>query len=1190
MSSGELLSNGTTVLITRTSAPGSPTSPTLPGTPSPALDLFPLRRGATQDGQRGMKTAKNAERSIGARTPPHPKPTDKGKEPIRGGHTDTVSNFGRETYVSAYSGTSPYSSHGKTRPSTADGTLNGRSKFRGSLLVAASDALGFKFGRRRPQSVRQPSSPIILPDVIEISARRDEEDEERNHLRQMAAQAIGLGPFLVSPDSQSREDSTTDEDDDGQPPASELRLGYPSKSESVQNIEARSPEGSSLSVGLISQQSPQGGRYRSGSVAHARSNSMTIAPIPPYPSTVSALMSFKQCNGVFPKYYPPSSLRIFALSKNWKSRYLILSTPATLVTRGQGPAVSYLHLFKTSGLEEKELERLEINEDSVVFVSEEEVGGKRHVIKVGGADVGAMKKEYTHEEGGHTMWLLQIPDQVEAQKWITDIKNAILGQRTVRAGLIPAHTLGHNEPRGDMDVMLTIRAQNLITSPNPNTRSPPPITPINTSFTESKGTYASSISSHSLRSQTTVPKTPTTGAVSTLKGLFSNSRPRSTSRAASIESERQAEREGYEESFTSMGSNLLNMLRSNTPDTQSINTTISTPITRLPFSGPVSPLDRRIDRKILSEHPPIQWASVEPNPSSSVPVNRTTRGFSVGAMSLQPPPRKRWTSTTSSIANQDATAEAIGNDRSRRTSLTQSVMSTERAETEPPSSPGHLSAFQIGTPEQRPRAPSLQSVSTYASADNAMSMEQSSLSTKRSSGARSARRWSRQGVLPTRLTPPSDPPPAIPIVSIPSVTPSSTSERANTPSSAQSSDKSVVSNLPTFNKRASGSSVRSFVSYKTSHSTPSSTTANSNFNLGTITARGASHRASMPPPRPAPTSALPPAPIPVEPSQDILKPLENVAISSKSSFRNSVAHRGFRLSTIAAPKPPPSTTLPPRPDEPEFQSRRRSSSGGSSINVIHTHSPQLETIPASPIPPAKLINPFPPPNGPLPPTPPIPPSSHNTPQAIVTTKRATSIKERLRKISAPSGSGNQQQAARAQFTRPPSVSISAGSPIVSTSPPPTPIGEKITMFQNDPSFLQMHTPTIPPFIPQALLSLPVEDEEIAEVTSLSPPPRRGSKQLLETEMESFKISVPSAGEIQNDLPSTDAPRHLSLSRPGSIISTRSRLSQEAIDADWESPREEISPEQPPFQERLPSPIESCQISLSRPGSMISLGR
>ena len=309
------------------------------------------------------------------------------------------------------------------------GFANGRSKLRGSF-VAASDALGLKFGRRKP-SIRQPPRQIILPGVIEISAhaqRQDEEVEERNRLREMAAQAIGLGPFMVSQGSDSRDENTTDNEDEDGLSASKnnenSRSGYPHNSESTPNIVARSLHDSNFAESIPA------GRLRSGSMlVRSPTTTTAIAPIPSFPSTVLALTLFRQSSGVYPKYYPPSSLRIFALSKNWKSRFLVLSSPATLVTRGQIPAVSYLHLFKSSSPDERELERLEINEESVVFVAEEEVGGRRQVIKVGGADVGAMKKEYTHEEGGYTMWLLQITDPADAQQWITNIKNAILGQR-----------------------------------------------------------------------------------------------------------------------------------------------------------------------------------------------------------------------------------------------------------------------------------------------------------------------------------------------------------------------------------------------------------------------------------------------------------------------------------------------------------------------------------------------------------------------------------------------------------------------------------------------------------------------------------------------------------------------------------------------------------------------------------------
>jgi hypothetical protein len=237
---------------------------------------------------------------------------------------------------------------------------------------------------------------------------------------------------MVSQGSGSRAESTTEDEDEDQFSASENnnspRLGHPRSSESTPNITTRSPHDSTFSESTSTQ--PTAGRLRSGSML-VRSPTMTTAidPIPSFPSTVSALTLFRQSSGMYPKYYPPSSLRIFALSKNWKNRFLILTSPAKLVTRGQIPAVSYLHLFKSSSPDEKELERLEINEDSVVFVAEEEVGGRRQVIKVGGADVGAMKKEYTYDEGGYTMWLLQITDQAEAHQWITNIKSAILGQR-----------------------------------------------------------------------------------------------------------------------------------------------------------------------------------------------------------------------------------------------------------------------------------------------------------------------------------------------------------------------------------------------------------------------------------------------------------------------------------------------------------------------------------------------------------------------------------------------------------------------------------------------------------------------------------------------------------------------------------------------------------------------------------------
>lgn len=58
---------------------------------------------------------------------------------------------------------------------------------------------------------------------------------------------------------------------------------------------------------------------------------------------------------------------------------------------------------------------MEIGADSVVFVNEEEIGGRRGVVKVGGV-------------GGVEMTLSMV-DQNEAHNWITAIKQAVLSER-----------------------------------------------------------------------------------------------------------------------------------------------------------------------------------------------------------------------------------------------------------------------------------------------------------------------------------------------------------------------------------------------------------------------------------------------------------------------------------------------------------------------------------------------------------------------------------------------------------------------------------------------------------------------------------------------------------------------------------------------------------------------------------------
>lgn len=645
--------------------------------------------------------------------------------------------------------------------------------------------------------------------------------------------------------------------------------------------------------------------------------------------------------------------------------------------------------------------------------------------------------------------------------------------------------------------MLTMRAQGIsspaVTSPRTSHSTPP------STASQLERTYASSISSHSVRSQTTnSPKPAPSGAVSALKGMFTGStRPRSSSRATSIESDRaQQERELNDDSFASMGSNLLNMLRSNDGPSSSLGHSRPT-VTHamLPFSGPVGGFtEHRLDRRI-ADRQPIHWSSTEL--TSNGGKDRANRTLSLGALSLQPPPRKRWTSIEPASTDHNA---GIYRQVDGNTSGTGSFGQSPDI-VEPPASP-NLTGFSFGTPEQRPRAPSIQSVSTLASGENPLAPERSSSSTKRSS-----KRWSRQGVLPQRLTPPS-------ASSVPQnqsgarLHPYAGADRPPSRTSSthsENSQMSVVSSLPSFSKRASCSSARSVNTSSTTQSHPSHP----------VSRPSSSHRMSMPPPpRPAPTFALPPAPD-QEPSRSDTTP------AAKASFRDSMASRTFRRSLIA-PKPPPSAVLPPRPDEPEYKTHhRRTSSAGGNTHIAQPDPISTFSLASS----AHTVPPFPAPLGPLPPTPEI----FRPVQAQALPSRHTSLTHRLRILSAPSPPANPNLNGPRR-SRPMTMTIPPTLPFA-TSPPTTPIAEKITQYQNDPSFLQLYTPVVPsvPLPPRPRTPPP---EQLSELTSLSPPPRRGSKQYFTLEMET---------EGPKGVPEEKAyvegeHKPLSLSRPGSVIS------------------------------------------------------
>ncbi len=705
--------------------------------------------------------------------------------------------------------------------------------------------------------------------------------------------------------------------------------------------------------------------------------------------------------------------------------------------------------------------------------------------------------------------------------------------------------------------MLAIRAQETATS---TAVTRPATSTTNYPTYEIHDGSISSLSAHSLKAVPKAPASPT-AAVAALKNLFTSSRPRSGSRAASINSERPQDRDVGEESFTRVGSSLLSILRSSTPDAKSVASIQNTVRTNFANPTPAVPVERRIDNKILKD----PRSARESADSANKDIRLQKRLSLEVTLPLHPPPRKRWTSVSQSTP--PTTVEnltASSNNNSGRSSLSISQVPIDKSELERPSSPSH---FQFGTPEQRPRTPSLQSVSTFASVENRISMERSSGSMKRSSTSNS-RRWSKQSNLPSRLSLPSDS--------------STTSGPADPRPSFNSRDsqKSLVSGLPSFSNRTS-----------LSESLHSVNSLNANHNAGGTSTRV---RSSMPPPpRPAPTSALPPAPVGVQDlfNPDVPKPSETKTDGTKTSFRSSSTQRASRLSLMTA-RPPPITGLPPRPDEPTYKAHhRRMSSEGS----IHRYSATLEVIPGSPavsstkaqnLFPHPLPPPPPPPSGPLPPPPP--------PDDQLPHKRLISLKQRLRMLSTGSVTGQSQTLGKLRLsTKRATGDLPLPAHFMTTSSPATPIAEKIMPFQDD-SFLQMHTPVISTF-PNTFLGklppqdlLPSQDSEIAEITSLSPPPRRGLKQMTEVDFPPQKNTFAQLAE--DKLTPIDELNHFP-SPPGSPVIPMNNNSQILLETIERSSlgEESVSPGSSSVDDKIGSYVDSQHVSLSRPSSIISLG-
>lgn len=286
-----------------------------------------------------------------------------------------------------------------------------RPKQRNSILVAASDALSFSLRRSKRPTIQRTNNqkhrPSVVDEVLEISAEAAQKDElaERERLRDAAAQAVGLGGATSSESTMAA--NTMDD-------------------VSVMSSHTRSAKRTTV----ISIHQP---------LSHANQN---MSALPPYPATLNSLQPFIQHSSVLLKYYPSQSAFLkLQKSRQWKLRHLVLtsfrcpSESESSTGTGDNATQAQLHLFKSSNSEEKEIERLCINQDSVIYVADGGFGGnKEFVVKVAGyqrAEGAPASSNNPQSSAAATVWLLQLPDLAQMQRWIQFIKSSVLTQRYV---------------------------------------------------------------------------------------------------------------------------------------------------------------------------------------------------------------------------------------------------------------------------------------------------------------------------------------------------------------------------------------------------------------------------------------------------------------------------------------------------------------------------------------------------------------------------------------------------------------------------------------------------------------------------------------------------------------------------------------------------------------------------------------
>ncbi|KAG8871099.1 hypothetical protein FRB98_001053 [Tulasnella sp. 332] len=419
------------------------------------------------------------------------------------------------------------------------GGLSGK-KSRTSMFLTASDSF-FSLGSRGVSLLRKPGhhsskspqarhtqSPIgEETPVLDIrpmsmhggaSSATDHEEAEREALREEAAKSVGLVERDPSPDVQELiSQRGGSEDALRHKPSITSSISRVSSTEGTKWASATKPSHSHSPPSTVSTTTSEPVMV----TPISRSQPQLHLPTPPaaqhipaFPTTLASLAPYVQLSSIMTRHYAGSSFNFLGgKGKKWKSRLFVLTSykppPDPEHPEIETDTEAQVHLFRLSSTsttvnEEQhvEIERLKIDEDSVVFVVDNdnagsEIIGRKWVVKLGGlhgggaslstlsscnpwalggatpggmAAIGVMgSPSMMHSVAAYAQnlkvrWLVQCPDEETMRKWIAAVKAAVLVQRAERAGLGGSLNQGGSEnvgPSGDLDVLMSLRVQGL---------------------------------------------------------------------------------------------------------------------------------------------------------------------------------------------------------------------------------------------------------------------------------------------------------------------------------------------------------------------------------------------------------------------------------------------------------------------------------------------------------------------------------------------------------------------------------------------------------------------------------------------------------------------------------------------------------------------------------------------------------